>query len=164
MRYAQIRKMDISNGEGIGVALFTQGCHFHCKGCHNPEQWSFDGGEEYTWEIQDRIIKLLEPNYITRLSILGGEPLEKQNWFQLSCLIQIAKIKKPSVKIWLYTGYTYESLLDIEKNNDFKYLTFILDNIDYLVDGPFIREKKDITLQFRGSDNQRILDMREVRS
>lgn len=152
MRYAQIRKMDISNGEGVGVSLFVQGCHFHCPGCHNPEQWSFSGGKEYTINTESRILELIEPEYITRFSILGGEPLEKCNWLDLAALITAIKSKKPSIKIWLYTGYELDNLA----SNNNPLLQTILLNVDYIVDGQFVQEEKDITLQFRGSGNQNI--------
>lgn len=164
MRYAQIRKMDISNGEGIGVALFTQGCRRHCRNCHNPEQWSFDGGKEFTFKTQQQIIDLLKPSHISRLSILGGEPLERCNLYRLACLLSAVRYYRPQVKIWLYTGWTYEELQKQEQEDRVTgYLTSILDNIDYLVDGPFIEEEKDITLEFRGSSNQRILNMKSIR-
>ena len=161
MRYAQIRKMDVSNGEGIGVALFTQGCNLHCKECHNSNLWSFQGGTKYTEETKQKILELIKPKYVTRLSILGGEPLEECNIFQLALLINSVHETKPSLEIWVWTGYTYEQLQKKEKN--INYLTFILDNIDYLIDGPFVQEKKDVTLKFRGSSNQRILNMKELR-
>lgn len=164
MRYAQIRKMDISNGEGVGVSIFIQGCHFHCKNCHNPEQWSFNGGHEFTDETQHLILELLNKPYMSRFAVLGGEPLEDCNLYQLACLISSVKINYHNdIKIWVYTGWTYEELQEREKEKVTKYLTFILDNIDYLVDGPFIQEEKDIALEFRGSSNQRILDMRQLR-
>lgn len=157
MRYAQIRSMDISNGTGVGVSLFTQGCHFRCYNCHNPEQWSFSGGKEFTQEVQNEILELLDKNYITRFSVLGGEPLEQENFFHLACLLH--KIKKiyPDKKIWLYTGYTWEHLQERKKHSI--YLQTILENIDVMVDGRFIDDKKDITLKFKGSSNQRIIDV-----
>lgn len=159
MRYAQIRKMDISNGLGVGAALFVQGCHFHCKNCFNPETWDFDGGKEYTEETQQTILKLIEPEYITRFSILGGEPLEPQNHFELAKLINLIKEKRPDVKIWVYTGYTYENLV----NKESTYVEYLLNNIDVLVDGQFQEDKKDLTYPFAGSTNQRVIDMQESR-
>lgn len=159
MRYAQIRKMDISNGLGVGAALFVQGCHFHCKNCFNPETWDFDGGKEYTEETQQTILKLIEPEYITRFSILGGEPLEPQNHFELAKLINLIKEKRPDVKIWVYTGYTYENLV----NKESTYVEYLLNNIDVLVDGQFQEDKKDLTYPFAGSTNQRVILMQESR-
>lgn len=159
MRYAQLRKMDISNGLGVGVALFVQGCHFHCKNCFNPETWDFNGGKELTAEVVDTILNLIEPEYIMRFSVLGGEALEPQNFFELAKLIHLVKWKKPSIKIWVYTGFVYEDLL----RQDDLYLEYILDNIDVLVDGPFQEDKKDLTYPFAGSTNQRVIDMVQTR-
>lgn len=162
MRYASIRKMDISNGLGVGVALFVQGCHFHCPECFNKETWDFSNGEEYTEDTAKIIFSLLDQPQITRFSILGGEPLEPCNLFQLSVLINSIKKRKPDIKIWLYTGFTYEDLM-IRKNKEYTdYLSFILDNIDVLVDGQFLQEKKDITYKYAGSTNQRIIDMNKT--
>lgn len=163
MRYAQIRKMDISNGPGVGVALFTQGCSLHCPNCHNSSIWDFNGGKEFTAEEIEKILKLLKPDYITRFSILGGEPLESCNLFKLSVLINLIKSSYPDIKIWCYTGYTYESLLQKNQQSQMKYLSYIFDNIDVLVDGPFIEEQKDISLKFKGSSNQRIIDLKETK-
>ena len=149
MRFAQIRKMDISNGSGIGVSLFTQGCNLHCHNCHNPEQWDYNGGIEYTSETKNKILELLDKPYITRLSILGGEPISKQNIPELMVLIAAVPQDK---KIWLYTGHTLENLIKMNNTG----VDCILTNIDYLVDGPFQERNKDITLAFRGSSNQHI--------
>lgn len=156
MRFAQIRKMDISNGSGIGVSLFVQGCLWrliHCPGCHNSNIWDFNGGEEYTQKTEQQILELIKPDYNTRMSVLGGEPLIPQNYAPLAHLIKEVKAAKDSIKIWLYTGYIYENLKKVEDEN----LQCILSNIDYLVDGPYIESQRDITLAFRGSRNQRIL-------
>ena len=158
MRYAQIRKMDISNGLGVGASLFIQGCHFHCKNCFNPETWDFECGKEYTKETQQTLLKLIEPEYITRFSILGGEPLEPQNHFELAKLINLIKQKRPDIKIWIYTGYIYENLV----NQKSIYLEYILSNIDVLVDGQFQEDKKDLTYPFAGSTNQRVIDVQKT--
>lgn len=173
MRYAQIRKMDISNGLGVGASLFIQGCHFHCKNCFNPETWDFNGGKEYTQETKETILKLIEPEYITRFSILGGEPLEPQNSFHLAELINLIKRKRPDIKIWVYTGYTIENLYsrcystigeDSEATpTQCRYLRYILNSIDVLVDGQFQEDKKDLTYPFAGSTNQRVINMQESR-
>ena len=159
MRYASIDKIECRNGLEWGVTLYVRGCHFHCKNCFNPETWDFDGGKEYTEETQQTILKLIEPEYITRFSILGGEPLEPQNHFELAKLINLIKQKHPNVKIWVYTGYTYENLV----NKESTYLEYILDNIDVLVDGQFQEDKKDLTYPFAGSTNQRVISMQESR-
>lgn len=172
MRIANIRSMDISNGTGIGASLFVQGCHFHCKKCFNPETWDFDGGKEYTEETQQTILKLIEPKYITRFSILGGEPLELANTVELSELINKIKQKRPDIKIWLYTGYTFEFLQknispSILHENEYALhwccIENILNNIDILVDGQFQEGKKDLTYPFAGSTNQRVINMQESR-
>ena len=133
--------------------------HFHCKECFNPETWDFEGGKEYTKETQQTILKLIEPEYITRFSVLGGEPLEPQNYFELAKLINLIKQKRPDIKIWIYTGYTYENLVSKEST----YLEYILNNIDVLVDGQFQEDKRDLTYPFAGSTNQRVIDMRKTR-
>lgn len=176
MRFAQIRKMDISNGEGIGVSLFTAYCPYHCNGCHNSSIWSPNSGEEYTKETETKILSLLDQPYVTRLSILGGEPLLPQNVEQLYGLAYQARYTY-NVKIWLWTGTTLESILflldNLDNNPDKKfaslgwdeeskgYLRGLLRMTDYLVDGRFIQEQKDLTLQWRGSSNQRILDCKK---
>lgn len=162
MRYARIRKMDISNGLGVGVSLFVQGCHFHCPECFNKETWDFNGGQEYTKKTTETILELLDQPQITRFSILGGEPLEPCNLYPLSIVINAIKKEKPDIKIWLYTGYTYENLLVRKERENINYLTFILNNIDVLVDGQFIQEKKDISYKYAGSTNQRVIDLNKT--
>ena len=151
MRYALIRQMDISNGKGVGISLFVQGCHFHCKGCFNPETWDFNKGKEWTKEIEDQFIKLAENHYITRISILGGEPFAPENRDSVIGLCKKLKEKYPNKTIWIYTGYTLE------------HLDFPLDfGVDILVDGQFEADKSDIRLKFRGSINQRLIDVKET--
>lgn len=151
MRYAQMRKMDISNGEGIGVALFTQGCPFHCKGCFNPETWDFNGGKEWTDKEEKEFLELMDRPYIKRISFLGGEPLAEQNDDTLPSLIMEIKMQFPDKKIWVYSGNVWENLKDKP----------VMKYIDVLVDGPFVEELKDLTLPFRGSSNQRIIDVQK---
>lgn len=155
MRYETLEKCECLNGLNIGASLWVCGCSLQCKGCHNSNLWSFDGGEEYTQETECQILELIKPDYISRISILGGEPLMPQNYSDLARLIKKVKSAKESIKIWLYTGHTYESVKERAKES--VQLRYILENIDYLIDGPFIQEQKDITLAFRGSRNQRIL-------
>ena len=147
MRYASIRDLDISNGNDIGVALFTQGCHFHCKNCFNKSTWDFDGGKEFTKETCDKFMKLVNRPFIKRVSILGGEPLTKENVDDVCNLLKQIKNKT----IWVYTGYTFETV----KNYD------IMKYIDYLVDGQYVDELRDLRLKFRGSSNQRIIDVQK---
>lgn len=161
MRYAAIRPLDVSNGEGLGVALFVQGCSIHCPGCFQPETWSFEGGEVFNINTMNRIIDYIGNPKITRFSVLGGEPLEDCNLYDLSRLIKIVKEYKPSIIIWIYTGYTPEQLRQrIRDKKTTKYLKYILDNTDVLVAGPFKEELKDLGLKWCGSSNQEILDRR----
>ena len=164
MNYASIRTCDIANGEGVRVTLFVSGCTHRCKGCFNPDQWDFDYGELFTREVEDRILEDLEPSYIAGLSILGGEPMEPTNQRVLVPFLRRVREKFGDTKtIWVYTG----CVLDTETFN-LQPSTFNLEEttqsflrmIDVLVDGPFIEELKDISLQFRGSSNQRILRLR----
>ena len=161
MRYAGMIKNDIAAGEGVNVSFFTQGCPFHCEGCHNPQTWDFLGGKEFTAETMAEIILALGANGIQRnLSIMGGEPLCPENLFLTSMVIMNVKTTYPNIKIYVWTGYTYEELLARHTSK----LDWVLDNIDYLIDGPFILSQRDITLAMRGSNNQRILNMKELRN
>lgn len=166
MRYAKIRKMDISNGKGIGVSLFVQGCDFHCQGCFNSETWDFNGGKEFTEETINQIIDLCKPEYITRLSILGGEPFHPYNIETVLKLCVEFKKHYPSKQIWVWTGYTKDKLdrrlinYSLEKDNSYDMAVRnslrALSYIDYIIDGRFEQDKKDLTLMYRGSSNQRI--------
>ena len=152
MRYSGIIKNDLTAGEGVCVSFFTQGCHFQCSGCHNPETWDFEGGKEFTNETLDEIVAALQANGIHRdLAIMGGEPLCPENQFLTLLVINYIKEKLPDTKVYLWTGYTLENL---DKNN---HLNTILDKVDILIDGPYIESQRDITLKMRGSTNQRIL-------
>ena len=154
MNYAEIKKVDIANGPGVRVSLFVSGCRNHCKGCFNPETWDFDYGRPFTRETEDEIIKALRPSWIQGLSILGGEPTEEENAAVLIPFLKRVRAVLPDKDIWLYSGYTYEALRDKE----------ILTLVDVLVDGPFLLELKDAGLAFRGSRNQRIIDLKEKES
>lgn len=163
MRYAGMVKNDIAAGEGVNVSFFTQGCPFKCKGCHNPQTWDFSGGKEFSPATLTELLDALSANGVKRnLSIMGGEPLCEENIFLVSLIILSVKEQFPDIKIYVWTGYTYEDL-QIRSQLEPKIKT-ILDNIDYLIDGPFILEERDITLEMRGSRNQRILDMKELRN
>lgn len=159
MKYADIKKYDISNGVGVRVSLFVSGCNHHCKGCFNPEAWDFNYGKDFTNDTINEIIEALKPNYINGLSLLGGEPLDLKN--QEGILSLLRKVKKiyPEKNIWCYSGYLYEYLLEQAKSN--KVTKEILSYLDILVDGKFELDKKDITLLFRGSSNQRIIDVKK---
>lgn len=150
MRYASIRDFDISNGEGIGVSLFVQGCEFHCKGCFNSETWDFKGGEEWTEDKEKYFMELAGKPYISRVSILGGEPLHPVNREVVLNLCKKIKTAYPNKAIWVYTGYTIEELKS--ENVD-------LSSINTLVDGRYVHELKDYKLKFRGSSNQRIFTL-----
>jgi len=158
IRVAGINGNDFVNGEGVSVSLFLQGCPFHCQGCHNPETWDPNGGK--IWDCNDlinHIIELISANGIQRnLSILGGEPFDtydKRNFIRL--LIKVVKQKFPDIKICIWTGYTYKELIEITD------IGYILQNINYLIEGPFKIEERDITLKWRGSRNQNIIDMKD---
>ena len=155
MKYAKIRKMDISNGEGVRVSLFVQGCSFHCKNCFNQETWDFNGGKEFTTTEVQKIIELANKDYIAGLSVLGGEPLHPNNIESVSMLCEYFKFKYPEKSIWVWTGFKYEDIIKMENNyNIFNY-------IDVLVDGQFEEDKKDLTLKWRGSSNQRVIDCKK---
>lgn len=161
MRYAGIIKNDIASAPGVCVSFFTQGCPFHCKNCHNPETWDFNGGYLFTYKVIDELIDSIKANNIQRnLCIVGGEPLCDENIPLVFKVIKAVKQEFPNIKITIWSGYIWEQLSQRMKEN-FK-LKYILKNIDYLVDGKYIDELRDITLYMRGSKNQRILDMHQT--
>ena len=152
VKFAAINKNDFINGEGVCVSLWVQGCPHHCKGCHNPEQWDFNGGNEIDIDILiNEILIAIEANGIQRnFSILGGEPMAQRNISNTLYILEQIKKHFPKIKTYVWTGYTIEELLSL-------YNKEILQNIDILIDGRFILEERDITLKLRGSKNQRIL-------
>jgi len=155
MRYNKIVKFEISNGKGIGMSLFTQGCHFHCEGCFNPETWDFSKGEKWTAEVEEHFMKLVGRPYISRITFVGGEPLIFSNLPDLLKLVRRIKEQYPNKKIWVYSGFTYENMWQMQKE--------VLQYADVLVDGQFDINKRDITLAFRGSSNQRVIDLQKTR-
>jgi anaerobic ribonucleoside-triphosphate reductase activating protein len=159
MKYADIKELDIQDGEGARVSIYVSGCHFHCKGCHNKEAWDFNYGKEFTSKEIDYIIDLMDNDYISGLSILGGEPLELVNQKGLIPLVNKVKSKFPTKDIWCYTGYDFEKnvLGEMLPNNEFT--KDFLNKIDIIVDGQFVEEKKITDLKFRGSFNQRKIDV-----
>ena len=158
MKYANIKKHDIANGPGIRVSLFVSGCNHHCKGCFNSEAWDFNYGNDFTDETLNEIITSIDKSYIQGLSLLGGEPLEEVNQPYVLKLIQEVKNKLPDKTIWLYSGFTYEEICNM-KTTEAK---AILKNIDVLVDGKFVIDLYDPALFFRGSSNQRVIDIKET--
>lgn len=158
MRYASINFNDITAAPGLCVTVFLQGCPHHCPGCHNPTTWDFNGGEEFTAETMTAIIEGLNAQNIQRnLCIMGGEPLAPQNTFLTNMIINEVKLRYPDIKIYIWTGYTYE---EIQLLCD-SHVKHILEQADYLIDGRYIEELRDITLEMRGSSNQRIIDLKE---
>ena len=166
MNYGQIKYNDIANGTGVRTVLFVSGCTHHCRGCFQPDTWSFDYGKPYTDEVQEEILKSLEPDYVEGLTLLGGEPMEEVNQRGLLPLLHEVRARFGDKKnIWCYSGYTYESdLYAPDGRAHFDCTDEFLSNIDILVDGEFHLDEKDITLNFRGSRNQRIIDMRATRA
>ena len=181
MRYAQIRELDISNGEGIGVALFVQGCRFACKNCFNPDTWDFNGGKEWTPEVEDKLIELSNKPYIKRLSILGGEPLANENLDGVLHLVDRFRLSFPNKSIWLYSGFTWNTIWDdtlkkmvengigglslseecentlslVEKRRK------IISLCDVMIDGKYIDSQRNPSKKWAGSDNQRVIDTKE---
>ena len=151
MNYGGIKKTDIANGLGVRVSLFVSGCRNHCKGCFQPETWDFSYGKPYKLETEEEIIEALRPSWIQGLSILGGEPMEPENEQALLPLLKRVRKECPNKDIWIYSGYVYEELRSRE----------LLRYVDVLVDGRYEEKLRDPSLAFRGSSNQRILDVRE---
>lgn len=158
MRYAGINYNDFSAAPGVSVTLFTQGCPHRCKGCHNPETWDYNGGKEFTPDIPGKIVDALRANDVERsFCIMGGEPLCEDNLFLTTMILQYVKSRLPDVKVYIWTGYLYGDLL---RSADPK-MKMILDMTDYIIDGPYVEELRNITLSMRGSDNQRIINLKE---
>ena len=163
MNYAAIKKTDVANGPGVRVSLFVSGCTHYCKGCFNSEAWDFAYGQPFTGDTAEEILDALAPSYIRGFSVLGGERLEPANRDTVWELLQKVKETYPEKTIWLYTGYEYEKdLLRWEAEGE-QTVTGILSLIDVLVDGEFVEEKKNLRLSFRGSENQRLIDVKKTR-
>lgn len=163
MNYAEIKTCDIANGEGVRTSLFVSGCTHRCKGCFNEIAWDFNYGKVFDEQVEEYILKELEPSYIAGLTLLGGEPFEPDN--QRGLLPFLEKVKKqfPNKNIWCYTGYLYDSDLCREGRAYCECTDRMLELIDILVDGPFVEAQKDIRLKFRGSSNQRLIDLNKTR-
>lgn len=159
MNFSGIIKNDFSAGTGVCVTFFTQGCPHRCKGCHNPETWDFNGGKEFTQDTFKEIIEAISANGIQRnFCIMGGEPLCNENAFLTLLVLLEVKKNFPNIKAYVWTGYTYEELLQYPPHEK---VPTILELADYLIDGPYIQEERDITLKMRGSRNQRIWDLKK---
>ena len=163
MNYADIKKFDIANGVGVRVSLFVSGCTHHCKGCFNQETWAFDYGKEFTEKEEDEILCALAPDYIRGLSLLGGEPFEPANQRRLVPFLQKVKAQYPDKDIWCYTGYLLDKELLLPSRARCEVTDEMLSLLDILVDGEFVEEKKKLSLRFRGSENQRIIDLYALR-
>lgn len=154
MNYIKITKNDIANGAGVRVVLWCAGCKLHCKGCHNPQTWDFRAGKVFDDKAKDELFEALNKPYVQGVTFSGGNPLD--NSYQIFLLAKEIKEKFPNKDIWLYSGYTYEQICQVREK--FKVLTYV----DVLVDGPYIEEQRDIMLRFRGSKNQRLIDVRKT--
>ena len=160
MKYSGLIRNDLAAAPGISVTFFTQGCPHRCIGCYNPETWDFNGGKEFTPEVLYEIYDALAANGVKRsFCIMGGEPMCQENLFLTCMLLQNIKLHFPQIKIYLWTGYYYEQLLQMADPK----VGLILDMVDVLIDGPYDEKKRDITLQMRGSSNQSIIDLKEKR-
>ena len=160
MNYAAIKPVDIANGPGVRVSLFVSGCTHHCKGCFNAEAWDFSYGEPFTEEIKEQILKDLGHDYIAGLTLLGGEPMEPQNQPGVLSLVQKVKERFPQKDIWCYTGYDFEKDILGSMMQESDVTRELVSLLDVIVDGKFVQEKRNLMLKFRGSENQRILDVK----
>ena len=160
MNYATIKSYDVANGPGVRVSLFVSGCTHHCKGCFNAETWDFNFGAPFTPEVEQQVIDYLKPWYIRGFSLLGGEPFEPANQAALLNLMRRIKRECPEKSVWCYTGYDYEKDLLAGRLGPWEITKELLSYIDVLVDGEFHQEEKDLSLRFKGSRNQRIIDVK----
>ncbi len=159
MNYCNIKKWDIADGVGVRVTLFVSGCTHHCKGCFQPETWDFEYGKPFTKEVEDELLEALDHDYIDGLTLLGGEPFEPDNQRALVPFLRRFKEKFPEKDIWAYSGYTLDEELLKDSRARCEVTDEMLSYIDVLVDGEFVQEKRNISLQFRGSENQRLIDV-----
>ncbi|MBQ7777366.1 MAG: anaerobic ribonucleoside-triphosphate reductase activating protein [Oscillibacter sp.] len=163
MYFGELKDCDIANGEGVRVTLFVSGCTNRCPHCFQPQTWAFDYGQPFTEETEEQILRMLAPSYISGLTLLGGEPFEPSNQRALLPLLRRVKAELPEKTVWAYTGRTYEELLTDGHSHRCEVTDELLGLVDVLVDGRFVQELKDISLRFRGSSNQRLLDLNETR-
>ncbi len=159
MNYLEIKKYDISNGPGVRISLFVSGCTHHCQGCFNPESWDFNAGKPFTEETEQEIIELLKPDYIHGLTLLGGEPFEPGNQQALLNLVKKVKEVYPKKDIWAFSGYLFDKQIMDVMAQKYDFTKEFIKYIDVLVDGEFHEEEKDLSIVFRGSRNQRIIDV-----
>mgnify|MGYP003301037207 CR=1 FL=1 len=159
MNYGEIKNCDIANGTGVRVSLFVSGCTHHCRGCFNAQTWDFNFGEPFTKEVEDKIIEYLKPDYINGLTVLGGEPFEPDNQRALLPFLKRVKEECPGKTLWIYSGYLFDEELLKESRGRCECTDEILSMTDILVDGRFVEELKNIRLVFKGSENQRIIDV-----
>lgn len=162
MNYANIKTYSIENGTGVRVSLFVSGCTHHCKDCFNEQAWDFEYGNPFTADTENAVIEALTPDYMAGITLLGGEPMEPVNQRGLLPLLKRIRKELPQKTVWAYTGYVYEDLLEGGRAHC-EVTEELLSLCDILVDGPFIAEKKNISLRFRGSENQRIIDLKATR-
>jgi anaerobic ribonucleoside-triphosphate reductase activating protein len=159
MNYAEIKNCDIANGPGVRISLFVSGCTHRCKGCFNRIAWDFNYGTPFTEETVENILKMLQPDYIAGLTLLGGEPFEPENQKGLLKLVQLVKQKFPGKSIWAFSGYLFDRDILSGRLGDPDVTKAFLQCVDVLVDGPFVEAEKDLMLRFRGSRNQRLIDV-----
>lgn len=161
MNYATIKKYDIANGPGVRVSLFVSGCSHHCKGCFNPETWDFNYGKPFTVQVEEEILSALKHDYIEGFSLLGGEPFEVENQRSLLPFVKRVKTRFPQKSIWCYSGYLFDRDLTGKSMVNCECTAELLSYIDIMIDGEFIEDKKNLNIKFRGSENQRIIDVQK---
>jgi len=159
MNYAAIKNCDIANGPGVRVSLFVSGCTHHCEGCFNAVAWDFDYGQPFTQQTVDDILQMLAPDYVQGITLLGGEPFEPQNQPAIVDLLCQIKKKYPNKTVWAFSGYLFDQDILAGKLGPWEITRKFISYLDVLVDGPFILSQKDLSLRFRGSANQRIIDV-----
>ena len=159
MNYAEIKNCDIANGPGVRISLFVSGCTHHCPGCFNQVAWDFDYGQPFTQQTIDQILEMLKPGYIKGLTLLGGEPFEPENQGAIVELLRQIKEKYPEKSIWAFSGYLFDRDILSGRLGNWEITKEYLSYLDVLVDGPFVEAKKNLSLRFRGSENQRIIDV-----
>ena len=164
MNYGEVKEFDIANGVGVRVSLFVAGCRHRCEGCFNPGMWQFGSGRPFDADAEDMVMHALESPVVRGLSVLGGEPLEPENQRPVLSLLRRVRRELPRKDVWLWTGFVLDDLLSGGSRADTDVLMDVLGEVDVLVDGPFVLQRRDLTLRFRGSGNQRVIDLRRTLS